>query len=144
MSSSYLVRHYMETEVVSSEGDISVVEAAKQMSKVDRGYMIILERGHPVGIATEHDFVKKVIALELDPAKVKISEIMTKPLITVDPDEDLVKASEMMKKYNVRRLPVVKTGIIYGMLTSTGISKHFVDYLDKSSRDIMRWCNVLD
>lgn len=144
MSSSYLVRHYMDTDVASTEGDITVIAAAKLMNKVNSGYLIILDHGHPVGIVTERDFVNKVLALEKDANKVLVRDIMSAPLITTDPDEDLVKASELMKKYDIRRLPVVKNDIIYGILTAGGISKHFVDYLDKSSRDIMRWCNVID
>ena len=72
-----------------------------------------------------------------------IKDIMSTPLITTDPDEDLVAASELLKKHDIKQAPAVKGGIIYGVLTTEGISKQFVDYLDRSSRDIMRWCNVL-
>jgi len=46
---------------------------------------------------------------------------MSSPIITIDPDEDLLKASELMKKHNIRRLPVVKDGIIYGVLTTRDV-----------------------
>jgi len=141
--SAYLVKHYMSEEVPTIESHISVVEAAKEMRKIGRGFLIILKEGQPAGIVTEHDFVDKVIADELNPAKVSVGEIMSSPLITIDPDEDLVKASEIMKMNKIRRLPVVKEGIMYGVLTSRDISQRFVEYLDKSSRDIMRWCAII-
>ena len=141
--SAYLVKHYMSEEVPTIESHISVVEAAKEMRKIGRGFLIILKEGQPAGIVTEHDFVDKVIADELNPAKVSVEEIMSSPLITIDPDEDLVKASEIMKMNKIRRLPVVKEGIMYGVLTSRDISQRFVEYLDKSSRDIMRWCAII-
>ena len=141
--STYLVRHYMDTSIASTEGNIDVVDAAKQMSTAGKGYLIILDRGHPTGIVTDSDLVKKVLAAEKDPKKVLIKDIMSTPLITTDPDEDLVAASELLKKHDIKQAPAVKGGIIYGVLTTEGISKQFVDYLDRSSRDIMRWCNVL-
>ena len=58
--STYLVRHYMDTSIASTEGNIDVVDAAKQMSTAGKGYLIILDRGHPTGIVTDSDLVKKV------------------------------------------------------------------------------------
>lgn len=136
---STLVKYYMKKEVPTTEDKSSVTEAAKTMIKSSRGFLIVLKDGKPAGIVTEHDFVEKVIAKELDPSKVIISEIMSFPIITIDPDEDLLKASELMKKHNIRRLPVVKDGIIYGVLTTRDVSQQVREYVDKSVRDIIRW-----
>lgn len=109
------------------------------MVKSGRGFLIILREGHPVGIVTEHDFVEKIIARELNPVKTTIGEIMSSPLISVDPDEDLLKASEIMQKHNIRQLPVMKGGIVYGVLTIRDISKGCINYVDKATREILRW-----
>ena len=142
--SAYLVKHYMSEEVPTAESHISVVEAAKEMSKLDKGFLIVLKAGQPAGIVTERDFVRKVLAAELNPSKVSIGEIMSSPLITVDPDMDLVEATRFMQAKNIRGVLVAKSGIIYGVLTSKEIAQHFVDYLDQESRDIMRWCAIID
>ncbi len=136
---STLVKYYMKKEVPTIEDKSSVTEAAKIMIKSSRGFLIVLREGKPEGIVTEHDFVEKVIAKGLDPSKVIISEIMSLPIITIDPDEDLLKASELMKKHNIRRLPVVKDGIIYGVLTTRDVSQQVREYVDKSVKDIIRW-----
>ena len=136
---AYLVKSYMMKEVPTIEDRVSVIEAAKAMSKAGRGFLIALKEGHPVGIVTEHDFVEKVIARELNPAKTTVGEVMSSPLISVDPDEDLLKASELMQKHNIRRLPVMKSGIIYGVLTTRDISQGCVNYVDKATREILRW-----
>ena len=136
---STLVKYYMKKEVPTTEDKSFVSEAAKTMIKSSRGFLIVLKEGKPEGIVTEHDFVEKVIAKELDPSKVIISGIMSSPIITIDPDEDLLKASELMKKHNIRRLPVVKDGIIYGVLTTRDVSQQVREYVDKSVRDIIRW-----
>lgn len=136
---SYLVKSYMKKDIPTIEHHISVTEAAKAMSKTGRGYIIILKNRQPVGIVTEHDFVNKIIVRELDPAKVSVGEIMSSPIITVDPDEDLLKASEIMHKHNIRRLPVVKDGIIYGVITARDIAQGAISYVDRATREIIRW-----
>ena len=142
---AYVVKHFMSKEVPTIEEQASVTEAAKVMDKTadHKGFLLVLKEGRPVGIVTEHDFAKKVLACELDPAKVAVGEIMSSPLITVDPDDDLLKAAEIMKKNDIERLPVVKEGIIYGVLTARIIAQRFSEYVDRSVKDITRWAGSL-
>jgi CBS domain-containing protein len=140
---SYVVKHYMRKEVPTIGHQASVSEAAKAMDKLGNGFLIVLKNGSPAGIVTERDFVRKVIARDADPKKITVGEIVSTPLITVDPDEDLLKASELMQKNNIRRLPVVKEGIIYGVVTARDISFHCIDYVNKSVKDILRWAAPL-
>ena len=138
---SYLVKDYMVKDFPKVEEKVSSIEAARIMITSSRGFLIILKEGNPAGIVTEHDFVEKIIVKEREPAKVLVGEIMSSPLITIDPDEDLLKASELMQKNKIRRLPVVKGGIIYGVLTTREISQRVGEYVDRSIRDIMRWAS---
>lgn len=137
--SAYKVKHYMTKEIPTIDSSSSVSEAAKVMEKAGRGFLIVLKELRPTGIVTERDFVNKVMAHDLDPKRVIISEIMTSPLITIDPDDDLQKASELMQKHNIRRIPVVKEGIIYGVITSVDITLHLIDYVNQATKDIIRW-----
>ena len=136
---SYVVKDYMDKEFPTIEVTASVVEAARVVSTNNKGYSIVLEKGAPKGIVTEWDLVSKVLAAEKNPRGTAVSAVMSSPLITVDPDEDLIKASEIMQKKEVKRLAVIKSGIIYGVVTSTDIAMHCGDYVNKSIRDIMRW-----
>ncbi len=138
---SYLVKDYMVKDFPKIDEKTSCLQAAKTMVASSRGFLIILREGRPEGIVTEHDFVEKIVAREQDPSKVSIGEIMSSPLITIDPDADLLKASELMQKNRIRRLPVVKEGIIYGVLTTREISQRVGEYVDRSIRDIMRWAS---
>jgi CBS domain-containing protein len=142
---AYVVKHFMSKEVPTIGELDSVTEAAKVMDKTadHKGFLVVLKDGRPVGIVTEHDFAKKVLASELDPAKTPVAEIMSSPLITVDPDDDLLKAAELMKKNDIERLPVVKEGIIYGVLTARLIAQSCSEYVDRSVRDIIRWSGGL-
>ena len=136
---SYSVKSYMIKEVNTISGEVTVTEAAKTMAEKDDGYLIILKEGKPVGIVTERDLVKKVLAKEVNPTTINISSIMSTPLITIDPDEDLLKASEIMREQKIRKLPVVRDGIIYGILTATEIANKCGAYVDSTVRDIIRW-----
>ena len=136
---SYLVKHYMRKEVPTVDANVPVIEGAKAMLKSGRGFLIILREGQPTGIVTEHDYVEKVVAQTRDPAKTTVAQIMSAPLITIDPDEDLIKASELMHEHNIRRLPVLKDGIVYGSITTKDISRALGQYVDRSVRDLMRW-----
>jgi CBS domain-containing protein len=135
----YLVKDFMNKDVPTTDESTTAKEAAKIMNESSRGYLIILRDCRPAGIVTEHDFLSKIIIGELDPSKVTVGEIMSSPVITIDPDEDLLKASELMQKNNIRRLPVVKDGIIYGVITAREIAQRCSEYVNTSIKDIMRW-----
>jgi CBS domain-containing protein len=136
---SYLVKQYMRKDVPTIDGGSSATDAAKAMTKAGRGFLIVLRNDQLAGIVTRDDLVSKIIAEEKDPARITVAQIMSSPLITVDPDQNLVEAAEIMHKNNIRRLPVVKDGILYGMITAMDVAQHCGEYADRAVRDILRW-----
>ena len=142
---SYQVKAYMIKEVNTINFDAVVTEAAKVMAadKNLEGYTFVLKEGKPVGVVTERDIITKVLAEELDPIKTKVSKIMSTPLVTVDPDDDLLKASKLMQENNITKLAVVRDEIIYGIVTAKEIAQRCGEYMDKSIKDIIRWSSPL-
>lgn len=136
------VKDYMVKEINTIDIEEDIVSAAEKMSQSPRCYLIVLERDSPVGIVTEQDLVNKVLAKRRDPSKTKVRDVMSSPLITVDPDISLTEAAEIMKKTNVRKLPVAKDNILYGIITDRDIADAFTDYIDKSIRDVLRYVPV--
>jgi CBS domain-containing protein len=134
-----LVKDYMDKEVPTIEESQLSTEAAKTMMKLGRGFLIVLQNGQLSGIVTERDFVNKIIAAERDPRNVKVGDIMSFPLMTIDPDEDIFKASEMMQKHDIRRLPVTRGGIIYGVITARDIAHRAGEYVEREVKDILKW-----
>ena len=118
---------------------VSISEAARAISEGKKGFAIVLDNAKPIGIITEWDLVSKVLAVEKDPKLVQVKSVMSSPLITIDPKEDLIKAAEIMQKNGIKTLPVVTSGIIYGVLTDENIARQCGDYVNKSVKDIMRW-----
>ena len=136
---SYYVKDYMDRDFPTIQVEASAVEAAKALNTTKKGYIIVLEKGKPLGIVTEWDLVSKVLAAEKDPKKLSLRQVASTPLITVDPDKDLLEASELMQKNGIKRLPVVKGGVIYGVITSTNIAQKCGEYVNKSVKDVLRW-----
>ena len=64
---------------------------------------------------------------------------MSTPLITIDPNDDLLSASKLMREKNVRKLVVMKGEIVYGIITAQDVAQRCGDYVDRSVRDIIRW-----
>ena len=136
---SYSVKEYMDKEFPVLGVEESVLDTATVLISSGKGYVIILDKGKPKGIITEEDLIAKIIVAEKDPKTTKIGSVMSTPLITVAPDEDMLVASEKMQKNRVKKLPVVQGEIIYGVLTATDIARSCGAYVDKATRDILRW-----
>ena len=135
------VRRYMTKHVHTADDSISVVDATKIIAQDENyeGYVVVLHKGQPVGMLTERDIVQKVIARDRDPSAIPISNIMSTPLHTIDPDEDLSTVAKIMREQDVRKLVVAKDNIIQGIITSKDISTKFQDYINQSVRDMLRW-----
>ncbi len=127
----------MRTTINTIDADAKVIDATKIMGT--SSYVIILEKGKPIGIITERDIIGKVLAQERDPKCVTVTEIMSSPIITIDPDDDLVTASNVMREQDVGKLVVMREDIIYGIITNMIISRHFQSYVDSAIRDMIRW-----
>jgi CBS domain-containing protein len=133
------VKDYMSRVILSADKNLSVFEAAKLMVEKKIPYIIVLDGGKPVGIVTEEDLISKVLAADRDPKITKLSDIMTTPLLTIDPDATLSEAAAIMSEKRVRKLPVVRDGIIYGVLTTQDVANYLNDYLNRVLKDILKF-----
>jgi CBS domain-containing protein len=109
----------------SIESQLTVIEVCRIMSERSRGGLIIVEDGRPIGIVTERDMVRRVIVDNLVPAEVKVREIMSTPLITIDSKSTVLDAAELMQKNRIRRVIVTENDNITGIVTLTDIARAF-------------------
>jgi CBS domain-containing protein len=108
----------------TSQPSSTVKELADQMNRHGRGAIVIVDsKNHPVGIITERDIVRRVVSAGKDPNKVTASDIMSKPVISVDPEMSVHNAALTMTKYKIRRLPVVRDTVLYGIVTAGDMAK---------------------
>jgi signal-transduction protein with cAMP-binding, CBS, and nucleotidyltransferase domain len=115
-----LVRDAMKKNVVTIESNESIKEAAIKMSDAGIGAIIITKNKSAIGILTERDFVRRVYAKEL-PLSSPVSEVMSKPLITIDPSESIWDLSELMKIKNIHKVAVVENDNLVGIVTNTDV-----------------------
>ena len=119
---STFVNQVMNKNVLSVDKSTSLQEAAQKMMKSNIGCVVVTDNEESIGIVTERDFVTKV-ASEGVPLSTKISEVMSTPLITIDSEETVWEASEMMKEKGIHKLPVKENEKIVGIVTTTDIVK---------------------
>jgi len=110
------VRDLMNENLVSVESSALVIDAIIAMTDHEIGSVVVTRDGVPVGIVTERDCLKRVCG-KLDCNAVSVGEIMSTPLITIDTDASLYKATHLMLDQNIRRLLVTRNGMIVGFFT---------------------------
>jgi len=117
-----LVKDVMSSPVITIDEDASVNHVAEIMDKHALGCVIVTSKeGKPLGIITERDLVKRVLAKNIKPDSLKADEVMTTPLITIDPDQKISEAARRMSRLNIRRLGVVYKGQLIGVVSSKDV-----------------------
>lgn len=101
------VRELMSKQPVKMQSSAPVVEAARQMRSADVGAIIVEENSKPCGIVTDRDIAVRVVAQGLDPQKTPVSQICSKDLTTLAPEDDIDRAVQIMRQKAIRRLLVV-------------------------------------
>ncbi len=117
------VKDVMTKTVITIESNKTVIEAAALMAEKDVANLIAMDNNTPIGIVTERDFVRRVLAKEKS-SKTKISEIMSTPLKVIDPDAPLKEAARRMVRKRIRRLAVIKDNKLVGIITATDFARH--------------------
>ena len=123
MVGEIIVKEAMKTNIAIVKPDISVLEAAKLMKKRKIGNVIVAEKNQPIGILTESDILKKVVAEGYNPKDIKVKDVMSTPLIVINPYVTLDEAMNTMLKCNIRRLPVCEKDELIGIITQKDISR---------------------
>jgi len=116
------VKEIMSSPVNSIEFDKTAKEAAEYMSKTRRGFLVVTSKGRPVGVLSDSDMIK-ITAKDLKASAVKVKDIMSKPVVTVSPDDDVETALNKMKKSNIHRIPVLKGGKLVGIVSLTDLAR---------------------
>ena len=105
--------------------DSTVAEAARTMRDVDAGVIPIVEGERLVGVVTDRDIAVRVVAEGKDPQTTKVTEVASKDLVTIDPQQDLDEALRLMAQHQVRRLPVVEEdGKLIGIVAQADVATH--------------------
>jgi len=116
------VKDVMISDLAALDVSTSIRDAAKLMDEKDVGCIIVTKNKLPIGILTERDFVKRISAKE-KPLTSPIEEVMSSPIIDIDPNETVWEAAQIMKTKNIHKLPVKDGTQIIGIVTTTDLVK---------------------
>lgn len=133
-----LVKDAMSSPVITTDEEATTDKIAKIMDENNLGCVIVTNRdGKPLGIITERDLVIRVLAKNLQPARVKAKDIMTSPLATIEPDATITEAARRMSRLDIRRLGVVYKGDLVGLVSNKdilGIMPELIEIIQEKSR----------
>ncbi len=123
MSQAIPVKEIMSKKPVIVSPEATVREAANLMRDWDVGSLLVASGEKPTGIITEKDLVDKVVAEDVKPSELKVKSVMSSPVKTVGPYQEVLEAARIMADLKIRRLAVVEEGNVVGLVTEKDIFK---------------------
>ena len=110
--------------VVTCGPTTTVLDSARLMNQHGIGGVVVVDAGQVVGIFTERDVLRRVVAAQQDPATTRLLDVMTTPVISCEPGTDVDECRAIVTARRVRHLPVVQDGKLVGVITSGDILAH--------------------
>ena len=120
------VKGYMSEPSVIIDAESSVLDTVKLMKESKVGAILVTENGEITGIFTETDLLRKVAADEKSMGDIKVSSVMSKPLVSIDVEAKMLKAFYEMQQRNIRHLTVTEDEIVVGILSIKDIANFYI------------------
>ena len=106
------------------DADAPVREAAVLMGELDVGGLPVGSADRIEGVVTDRDILYRVVARGLDPAAVRVREVLSRPVVSCTPDDSIQTAMDLMAAHHIRRLPVLDAeGHVTGWITLSDLSR---------------------
>ncbi|HEV8242745.1 MAG TPA: CBS domain-containing protein [Nitrospirales bacterium] len=118
----------MSRRIYSVPPSALVVEAARTMRDAQVGALLVSDGARFDGIVSESDLVRRVLAVGGDSSHVRVSEVMTAPIITIEIDRSAHDASDLMAERGIRHLAVTEDGNIVGILSVRDLLRYFKNW----------------
>jgi CBS domain-containing protein len=122
MEDSTFVKGIMKTNVVSMDSSMTVKDAAEMMSDTKIGGIVVMENNIATGIVTERDIVRRIVAKNKG-YSTKLKDVMSSPVITINPDETVWELAQLMKVKGIHRVPVISENRLVGMVSTTDLAR---------------------
>lgn len=123
------IRHILQLkggDVWTTTPDTSVYDALLIMADKDIGALIVMENEKMVGILSERDYARKVILHNKASKTTKVSEIMTRDVVTIHPDQTVEESMEIMSRRHIRHLPVVEDKRVIGVISIMDTNRNII------------------
>lgn len=120
------VKDFMTTGVIHVSSDDTVQKAIEVMTERNISCVVVVESessSRPVGLITERDLIKRVLKQGKSPKTLKAKDVMTNSLVTISEEATLEEAMRTIEGMKIRRLPVINSSGVIGLITQTDIVK---------------------
>ena len=135
----FRAKDIVEKDFLSMTKETTALEAARAMKAKKHGFVVVVNfEGKPEGIVTEWDYLSKLVAEGRDASKIKLEELMSTNLVTVDSNEATDQISQLMADKGIRRLLVTEDGKTIGVITAKTILANLKEYVKEVSAQIAR------
>jgi len=139
MDKPFIVGQIMTRNVVTVSPDDNVYRAAALMAERGVSSCVVVRDEKPVGVVTERDLVRKVLAMRLSPVRTKVAAVMSYPVIVVGENTSVLEAIDIMARNSVRRVVVVKDDRLVGIVTITDLVRALREYeIEKIAPAVLR------
>ena len=122
-----LVSELMTREVKFIRNDISLLDAIWKMKEFHVSSLVVesSDKADGFGIITQKDIINKLIDAQPGEQHTLVGDIMTRPAVTVPPSMNVLSSVKLMKRLNIRRVPVTAGSEVIGILSNTDIFRKF-------------------
>jgi CBS domain-containing protein len=121
-------------ETYQAEMGVTVLEAVRAMVERNIGAVPVVHNGKLVGIFSERDLMKRVVAEGCDPRSTCLAEVMTEDPLTINTNEELEHCMALMRRHGFRHLPVCHEGQLVGIVSLRDILLHDLNEKDDEVR----------
>ena len=128
--SDYKVAEFMNRDLVQVRLDTSVKRCAEVMAAERVSSALVTEKKKVLGIVTEKDLARKIVAKGLDADKIMAKDIMTTDVVTVSSNTSLYDAMVLINKRKIKHLPVVDNNAVVGIITAMEILRIQPSYME--------------
>lgn len=116
-----------------------VIEAIQLMADKHVGALPVVQGDKLVGIVSERDYARKVILLGRSSADTPVWQIMSSPVTTISPEEEIHRCMEIMTEQRIRHLPVVERGSLIGIISIGDLVKAVIDEQQQTIDQLERY-----
>jgi len=128
--SKILVRDIMSNSIISADPSTTVYQIAKLMEKGGVGAIIVKKDNIPAGIITDRDFAIKIVSQKY-PLDTPVHKVASYPLQTINANESILVAADLMSSKKIRKLVVVENKKVVGIITSTNLVNQLASFKER-------------